>query len=109
MQLIPSLKTWNIAGQLAREAFIKGFTAVSDIESSQITALPLTASDSLRLRRHTAGRIGSLARLIRQAAITALTDGTERITKTTLEAIRLDHLAEQDYRPRTRTRSASAL
>ncbi|WP_438453262.1 hypothetical protein [Streptomyces asiaticus] len=37
------------------------------------------------LHKRTAGRIGSL---IRQAAITALIDGTERITKTTLEAIR---------------------
>jgi hypothetical protein len=57
------------------------------------------------LHERTAGRIGSLARLIRQAAITALIDGTERITKTTLDAIRLDHLAEQHYQPRTRPRS----
>lgn len=62
------------------------------------------------LHQRTAGRIGSLARLIRQAALTAVLDGTERITKTTLDAIRLDHLAEQHYRPRpprphaTRTR-----
>lgn len=59
------------------------------------------------LHERTAGRIGSLARLIRQAAITALIDGTERITKTTLDAIRLDHLAEQHYRPHTRPRSRS--
>lgn len=57
------------------------------------------------LHERTAGRIGSLARLIRQAAITALLDGTERITKTTLDAIRLDHLAEQHYQPRARPRS----
>ncbi|MFI9568097.1 TniB family NTP-binding protein [Streptomyces rishiriensis] len=54
------------------------------------------------LHQRTAGRIGSLTRLIRQAAITAITDGTERITKKTLEAIQLDHLAEQHHRPRTR-------
>jgi hypothetical protein len=63
------------------------------------------------LHERTAGRIGSLARLIRQAAITALTDGTdgtERITKTTLDAIRLDHLAEQHYRPHTRPRSTNS-
>lgn len=59
------------------------------------------------LHERTAGRIGSLARLIRQAAITALIDGTERITKTTLDTIRLDHLAEQRYRPHTRPRSRS--
>lgn len=56
------------------------------------------------LHERTAGRI---ARLIRQAAITALIDGTERITKTTLDAIRLDHLAEQHHRPYTRPRSRS--
>ncbi|WP_189820437.1 ATP-binding protein [Streptomyces olivaceoviridis] len=55
----------------------------------------------------TAGRIGSLTRLIKQAALAALTDGTERITKTTLDAIRLDHLAEQHDRPRAPTRSGS--
>ncbi|MGN3953500.1 TniB family NTP-binding protein [Streptomyces sp. WAC8370] len=57
------------------------------------------------LHQRTAGRIGSLTRLIRQAAITAITaicDGTERITKASLDAIRLDHLAETHHRPRTR-------
>ncbi|WP_162890488.1 ATP-binding protein [Streptomyces olivoreticuli] len=57
------------------------------------------------LHARTAGRIGSLSRLIKQAALAALADGTERITKTTLEAVRLDHLAEQHYRPRTSTRT----
>ncbi|MEU5117156.1 hypothetical protein AB0G64_37465, partial [Streptomyces longwoodensis] len=41
----------------------------------------------------------AVTRLIRQAAITAICDGTERITKTTLDTIRLDHLAEQHNRP----------
>ncbi|MFF7680947.1 TniB family NTP-binding protein [Actinacidiphila glaucinigra] len=50
------------------------------------------------LHQRTAGRIGSLTRLIRQAAITAIHNGTERITKATLEAIRLDHLAETHHR-----------
>ncbi|MCX4444562.1 TniB family NTP-binding protein [Streptomyces albidoflavus] len=57
------------------------------------------------LHQRTAGRIGSLTRLIRQAAITAISDGTERITKTTLDTIRLDHLAETHHRPHTRARS----
>ncbi|MDH6513711.1 hypothetical protein M2163_009317 [Streptomyces sp. SAI-135] len=52
------------------------------------------------LHHRTAGRIGSLTRLIRQAAITAITDRTERITKTALDAIRLDHLAETHHHPR---------
>ncbi|KUN01294.1 ATP-binding protein [Streptomyces canus] len=56
------------------------------------------------LHQRTAGRIGSLTRLIRQAAITAISDGTERITKKSLDAIRLDHLAEQHHRPPTRGR-----
>ncbi|MDH6436070.1 hypothetical protein M2158_004610 [Streptomyces sp. SAI-144] len=51
------------------------------------------------LHQRTAGRIGSLTRLIRQAAITAICDGTERITKKSLDAIRLDHLAEPHSRP----------
>ncbi|WP_280908409.1 ATP-binding protein [Streptomyces sp. SAI-117] len=78
---------------------------ITDMEN----ALDLTHHTPHTLTRHatylhqrTAGRIGSLARLIRQAAITALCDGTERITKKTLDAIPLDHLAEEANRPRTR-------
>ncbi|MEV0530062.1 hypothetical protein AB0I66_42315 [Streptomyces sp. NPDC050439] len=51
------------------------------------------------LHQRTADRIGSLTRLIRHTAITAISDGTEHITKTSSEAIRLDHLAEQRNRP----------
>jgi hypothetical protein len=51
---------------------------------------------ALYLHQRTAGRIGSLTRLIRQAAIH---DGTERSTKKSLDAIRLDHLAENHHRP----------
>lgn len=60
------------------------------------------------LHQRTAGRIGSLTRLLRQAAITAINDGTERITKKTLDAVQLDHLAEQHHRPHTRTRRPPA-
>ncbi|MDH6130557.1 ATP/GTP-binding protein [Kitasatospora sp. GP82] len=52
------------------------------------------------LHQRTAGRIGSLSQLIRRAAITAILDTTEKITKPALDAITLDHLAEQHYRPR---------
>lgn len=72
-----------------------------DLQHHKRGTLPHHAS---YLHQRTAGRIGSLTRLIRQAAITAISDGTERITKATLEAIRLDHLAETHHRPRTRTR-----
>nr|WP_180218867.1 TniB family NTP-binding protein [Streptomyces albus] len=59
------------------------------------------------LHARTAGRIGSLTRLVKQAALTAVLDGTERITKTILEAVRLDHLAEQHYRPRVPGQNSS--
>ena len=47
------------------------------------------------LHRRTAGVIGSLSYLIREAAITAILDGTESITKGLLESIELDIRAEQ--------------
>ncbi len=78
---------------------------IADIE----TALDLTSHKSGTLPRHaphlhqrTAGRIGSLTGLIHQAAITAICDGTERITKASLDTIRLGHLAETHHRPRGR-------
>ncbi|MFC0057262.1 hypothetical protein [Streptomyces actinomycinicus] len=47
------------------------------------------------MHQRTVGRIGSLARLIREAAITAICGGTERITEQSREANRPDHLAAQ--------------
>ncbi|GAA2969501.1 hypothetical protein GCM10010446_63600 [Streptomyces enissocaesilis] len=41
---------------------------------------------------------------IRQAAITAIHNGTEKITKATLDAVQLDHLAENHHRPHSPTR-----
>ncbi|MDX3458885.1 ATP-binding protein [Streptomyces sp. ME02-8801-2C] len=70
--------------------------------------------DLLRLRTHrtgtlvkhaaylhtrTAGRIGSLSHLIREAALIAITEGTERITKQLLAEIELDAAAETQARP----------
>lgn len=83
---------------------ITAMESALDLRHHQPGTLPQLAP---YLHERTAGRIGSLARLIRQAAITALIDGTERITKTTLDTIRLDHLAEQHHRPRTPPRSRS--
>jgi hypothetical protein len=96
----------------ARHGNTRPFTdLITDMEN----ALDLTQHTPGTLPRHasylhqrTAGRIGSLARLIRQAAITAICDGTERITKKTLEAIQLDHLAEEASRPRTRQPARTA-
>lgn len=45
------------------------------------------------LYQRTGGMIGSLSHLIRGAAIDAICDGTEKITKAHLEAVRLDHAA----------------
>ncbi|MFI9771664.1 TniB family NTP-binding protein [Streptomyces sp. NPDC052415] len=90
----------------ARHGHTRPFTdVITDLEN----ALDLTSHRPGTLTRHhaylhqrTAGRIGSLTRLIRQAAITAITDGTEKITKATLDAVQLDYLAEQQDRPARR-------
>jgi hypothetical protein len=72
-------------------------------------ALVATLEQALRLHHHksgtlthhgeylyqrTHGMIGSLSHLIRGAAIDAILDGSEKITKTHLDGIRLDHAAE---------------
>jgi hypothetical protein len=72
-------------------------------------ALIATLEDSLRLQAHvpgtltsldahlhqrTSGMIGSLLRLIRSAAIQAVIDGSERITRATLDNIEIDVAAE---------------
>ncbi|MFC9622771.1 hypothetical protein ACFTXM_23185 [Streptomyces sp. NPDC056930] len=68
-----------------------GVEAALDLRAHRAGTL---ARHTAYLHQRTAGRNGSLTRLIRQAAITSILDGTERITKTSLEAIRLDYLAE---------------
>ena len=88
----------------SREPFrdlIAALEQALDLHAHRPGSLPRLAP---YLHERTAGRIGSLARLIRQAAIEALLTGHERITKASLDAVRLDHLAEEHYRPRTPTR-----
>ncbi|MEU9438891.1 hypothetical protein [Streptomyces sp. NPDC048252] len=51
------------------------------------------------LHTRTAGRIGSLSHLIREAALIAITEGTERITKQLLSEVELDAAAEAQTRP----------
>ena len=53
----------------------------------------LTALDEY-LHRRTAGMIGSLSHLVRGAAIDAILDGTEHLTRAHLDRVRLDHAAE---------------
>ena len=57
------------------------------------------------LHQRTDGMIGSLSHLVRGAAIEAILDGSEAITKATLEAVRLDHAAEQAHRQRSRSKA----
>jgi len=72
-------------------------------------ALVATLEASLRLRQHAAGTlpaldrylhqrtngmIGSLSHPIRGAALEAIADGTEQITKPLLDRIPLDHAAD---------------
>ena len=56
--------------------------------------------------------IGSLSHLIREAAMQAILDGSEAITKTTLSAINLDRAAQdaaiQRARPARRPRGGKA-
>lgn len=76
-------------------------------------ALVATLDDALRLHDHdagdlvgldrylhtrTGGSIGSLSHLVRAAAITAILDGSERITRKLLKEIPVDHAAESDQR-----------
>lgn len=101
-------------GVITCQAFPYG-TAV---QRQQWQALIATLEQSLRLHRHqpgqllhldsylherTDGMIGSLSHLIRGAAVEAILDGTEKITRDTLDRIGLDHAAET-----TRTRRKAA-
>ncbi len=73
-----------------------------DLRAHRAGTLPRLVS---YLHARTAGRIGSLARLVRRAAVTAILDGTERITRGGLDAVRIDHLAEEHHRPRNPARA----
>ena len=81
-------------------------------QRAQWTALIATLEQSLRLHQHrrgtltrlatylyerTSGMIGSLSHLIRAAAIDAIFDGTERISRNSLDRVILDHAAESAY------------
>jgi hypothetical protein len=83
-------------------------------QDPQWTALIAALEDSLRLHRHrpgtltkldrylhqrTHGMIGSLLWLIRSAAINAVLDGTEKITKKSLDAVEADITAQSPRPP----------
>lgn len=50
------------------------------------------------LHQRTGGMIGSLSHLIRGASISAILDGSERITRRQLHTLRVDHASERGYR-----------
>ena len=52
------------------------------------------------LHSRSGGMIGSLLRLIRSAAIQAVLDGSEAITKATLESIPVDIASDDKNKPR---------
>jgi len=72
--------------------------------------LPLRAHQPGTLGRHseflyrrTSGMLGSLSHVIRGAAVDAILDGQEKITRAHLEAILLDYQAENSARRHART------
>jgi len=88
------------------------------VQRQQWQALIATLEQSLRRHRHepgqllrldaylherTDGMIGSLSHLIRGAAVEAVLDGSEKITRETLDRVGLDRAAEA---ARTRRKSA---
>jgi hypothetical protein len=79
-------------------------------QREQWRALVATMESTLRLHRHKAGSlvaldeylyrrsggmIGSLSHLVRGAAVLAIEDGTERITRALLDIVPVDHAAER--------------
>lgn len=87
---------------------IRPFAYSSNVDREQWQLLVDGFDKMLRLRRHepgtltrlaahlygrAGGSISSLSMMIRSAAITAILDGTEDITKQSLDAVALDHAA----------------
>jgi hypothetical protein len=111
----------QIAGRFA-SLTTAPFPYGSTAQREQWQALVATLEQALCLHRHrpgdllkldaylherTDGMIGSLSHLVRGAAIEAILDGSEVITKATLESVRLDHAAEPAHRQRSKTRASS--
>jgi hypothetical protein len=74
------------------QGLIAGLEEVLRLHRQQPGTLP--ALDRY-LHQRTSGMIGSLSHLIRGAAIEAILSGTEQVTQSLLEAIDVDHAAEQ--------------
>ncbi|MER6405174.1 hypothetical protein ABT269_16905 [Streptomyces viridosporus] len=59
------------------------------------------------LHQRTGGMIGSLSHLVRAAAISAILDGSERITRRRLDTIHVDHASERAFRGEARRGKAA--
>lgn len=92
-------------------------------QREQWRALVATMESALRLHRHrlgtlvamdeylyrrTGGMIGSLSQLVRGAAILAIQDGTEKITRDLLDIVPVDYAAERADTTRTTAGRAAA-
>ncbi len=101
----------QIASRFATIA-TKPFGYSSTQQRDQWCSLVATLEQTLRLHRHrpgtlvglaahlhdrSGGMIGSLSHLLRAAAIDAIVSGDEKITKTSLAAVQLDHAAEEHH------------
>lgn len=110
----------QIAGRFV-SIHAEAFTIATPAHRQEWLALLATMEQSLRLHRHTpgmlaahadflyqrtSGMIGSLAHLIRAAALRAMTSGTEKITKQLLAEIPLDTAAETSAPLTARSRRA---
>jgi hypothetical protein len=112
----------QIAGRFATIPS-SGFAYGSAAHRETWQAVVATLEQALRLHRHTpgsllalerylyqrtTGMIGSLSHLIRAAAIDAINDGTEKISKKHLDGIRLDHAAQNAPTPAKTPRQSSS-
>lgn len=92
----PPLEHGSPAQRSAWEGLVKGMDDALRLQAHPQGALVRHAA---YLHHRTGGRIGSLSALVREAAIAAILDGSEKITKRLLDDIELDELAEQAARP----------
>jgi len=117
----------NVRGRQLAGRFVpihtQPFAYTSKADREQWTRLVDGFDKLLRLHRHrpgavtrlaghlygrTAGSISSLSMVVRSAAITAILDGTEHITKTGLDAVPLDHAAATTAAQSRKDRPAKA-
>ncbi|MFD7550419.1 TniB family NTP-binding protein [Streptomyces sp. NPDC059816] len=92
----PPLAYGSPAQRTAWEGLVRGMDQALRLQAHRPDTLTRHAP---YLHQRTGGRIGSLSALVREAAIAAILDGSEKITKQLLDDIDLDELAEQAARP----------